>query len=113
MDVKQIRELVREDNLIKFYKCRAWRGTEANRDGKRDEALERDNYECQICKKEGKHTPAECVHHIKEIKMYPHLALDINNLQSLCNKCHNIVHDKQDQMSLNNVRTKFENEERW
>lgn len=112
MDIKRINQLIREDNLIKFYKSPEWRGSK-NKDGKRDEALKRDNYECQRCKTKGKVVQAECVHHIKEIKQYPHLALDINNLMCLCNKCHSIIHDKQDQMSTTIAKTKFENEERW
>ena len=87
----------------KFYKTYKWKR-------KREEALLRDNYECQICKKEGRFHPAECVHHIKELKHYPELALDINNLVSLCNRCHNLIHDKH----LNRTKKKkFSNEERW
>ena len=66
--------------------------------------LDRDHHECQDCRKrlreagkEGKLLtgrdrkiwPAEEVHHIKELKEHPELALDDDNLVSLCTGCHN------------------------
>lgn len=61
--------------------------------------LERDRYECQDCRErlhdaaeqgkklEGKDrliASAEEVHHIRELRAYPKLALDDDNLVSLC-----------------------------
>ncbi|ACQ52848.1 HNH endonuclease [Clostridium botulinum] len=86
----------------KFYKTYKWVK-------KRQEVLIRDNFECQECKKQGRFRPADCVHHIKELKQYPELALDINNLTSLCNRCHNLIHEKH----IRSKKTKFINEERW
>lgn len=37
---------------------------------------------------------AEQVHHIRELKEYPKLALDDENLTSLCEPCHNIRHGR-------------------
>ncbi|MDT2815965.1 HNH endonuclease [Vagococcus carniphilus] len=64
----------------------------------RQSVLERDNYECQWCKEQGKvttgvHSILE-VDHIEELKDRPELALDIDNLRTLCKDCHNKRHDR-------------------
>ncbi|MDX8359815.1 HNH endonuclease signature motif containing protein [Cytobacillus sp. IB215316] len=78
----------------KFYKSGAWQST-------RMKALERDNYECQECKRQGRvytdnHDPDKHkrldVDHIKEIYTHPELALELDNLETLCVKCHNKKH---------------------
>lgn len=43
---------------------------------------------CEHCLKEDKLVQAIDVDHIVDIKDNPYLALDINNLQSLCKSCH-------------------------
>ena len=68
-----------------FYQSAAW-------DKCRRLALERDSYLCQNCLKQNILTPADMVHHIKELKDYPHLSLTLSNLVSLCNGCHNKKH---------------------
>jgi 5-methylcytosine-specific restriction protein A len=68
-----------------FYLSQAWRKC-------REEILLRDNYLCQHCLRRKKITPADMVHHIKPLEDYPALALDPNNLISLCNLCHNREH---------------------
>lgn len=92
---------IKEDTMIPFYKSKEWRKLRAI-------AKRRDHYECQLCKGAGSYAQGEMVHHIKEVKDYPELALTLNNLQTLCNSCHNRVHDK-----LPNQKKKFTNEERW
>lgn len=72
---------------MKFYKSRAWRTL-------RLEALVRDNYECQQCKRQGKFSKGQNVHHIKEIYYHAELALEIDNLETLCIQCHNIEHER-------------------
>ena len=54
MTLEEIVRLVKEE---KFYKSSAW-------EKKRLEILERDNYECQVCKAGGGFAPATTVHHI-------------------------------------------------
>jgi len=49
---------------------------------------------CEICKKEGRLTPAEVVHHIKSVKERPDLRLEQENLQALCFDCHEKVHGR-------------------
>lgn len=102
MKTKELIKLIRTNNLMKFYKNKEWREL-------RIKALERDNNECQMCKARGKYTKAENVHHMKEVKAYPHLALELDNLQCLCIRCHNEVHDRLEEVN----KPKFVNEERW
>lgn len=80
--LKEIVRLVKEG---KFYKSSAW-------EKKRLEILERDNYECQVCKEEGGFAPATTVHHILHLENRPDLALDDDNLLSVCAACHNREH---------------------
>jgi len=47
---------------------------------------------CEICDKQGRVRPLDVVHHIKPIETHPQLRLDIDNLQSLCNEHHEIMH---------------------
>lgn len=74
-----------------FYKSAAWRRARAS-------ALMRDHYMCVECiaaKTRGvicKPRAADLVHHIKPLKEYPELALELDNLMSLCNRCHNRLH---------------------
>lgn len=56
----------------------------------RKQALIRDEYLCQECLKKGYYTPADVVDHIREIKDDISKAFDIDNLNSLCHKHHNI-----------------------
>jgi 5-methylcytosine-specific restriction endonuclease McrA len=72
---------------MKFYKSSKWRK-------KREAILRRDNYLCQECKRYGKTTPAQTVHHIYPLERYPELALVSVNLVSLCNECHEQMHDR-------------------
>lgn len=79
---------------IKFYRSREWKH-------KRKEILIRDNFECQMCKQNGRVTTQDAlknnnqyltVHHIKHYDEFPNLALTDDNLITLCPSCHNKVH---------------------
>ena len=59
---------------------------------KRAAILKRDNYMCQECKKYGRITEAQTVHHIKPAELFPELVYTNENLISLCNACHNREH---------------------
>ena len=99
-----------EGRVDKFYKSRLWTNC-------RKKALERDHYECQMCKKNPKVNKivlANTVHHIKEIRDYPHLALELDNLVSLCRACHEKIHDRLAKANESRKKhVKFMNEERW
>ncbi|OIK13582.1 endonuclease [Bacillus sp. MUM 116] len=68
-----------------FYKSAAWLNC-------RKIVLIRDTYLCQECLRKGKITAANTVHHIKHLEEYPDLALDIDNLETICRPCHNNEH---------------------
>lgn len=82
-----------------FYNSKEWLQV-------RQAALERDNFECQMCKAEGRvHVDSKKVegerktvelqvHHTKELEDYPELALDLDNLVTLCVRHHNEVHGR-------------------
>ena len=62
---------------------------------KKSQAIRRrDGFECQECKRYGKSVDAELVHHIFPAEEYPELFCVDNNLISLCNKCHELMHDR-------------------
>ncbi|KHE73162.1 HNH endonuclease [Halobacillus sp. BBL2006] len=95
----------------KFYKSHAWQEV-------RQRVLIRDNYECQECKRQGKvytdyHDPNKHkrldVDHIKEIYTHPHLALNEDNCETLCVRCHN---DKHDRFWLRKKQAKWD-DEKW
>jgi 5-methylcytosine-specific restriction protein A len=100
---KELLKLIQQGNTHKFYKSTEWKY-------KRKDILKRDNYECQICKHEGKYSKADCVHHIQHIRKVPMLALTDSNLLSICNACHNTEHPEK---LIKNVKKGFTNEERW
>lgn len=110
---KWIRELMRADRIELFYQTKEWKEL-------RQEVLFENHYECAECKKKGKITRADCVHHHMEVKIRPDLALSKyytdakgeqhQQLIPLCNECHNIIHDKLGEWQR---KDKFTNEERW
>ncbi len=71
----------------KFYVSATWRR-------KAKAILRRDHYQCQLCKRYGRISEAQIVHHKLELAEYPELAFDDNNLISVCKKCHNKLHDE-------------------
>lgn len=89
---------------MNFYKTKKWKH-------KRKEILKRDNNECQKCKSKGRYGKGECVHHIKHLKYRPDLALNDNNLITLCNSCHNEEHPEK--LPKNKLKTRFISKERW
>lgn len=94
---------------LRFYNQSAWRGV----NGVRKKVLNRDNNECQWCKKEGIVNTKELeIDHIIELEYCSYeLALDMDNLRTLCRSCHNKRHDR---FEHREVRfNKFKNDERW
>lgn len=74
-----------------FYRSALWRRA-------RRQALERDLYLCAECMAAYRRSelcaprPATVVHHIVPRALRPDLALALDNLQSLCDACHNKKH---------------------
>ena len=78
---KEIKALKRAHGKeFDFYQTWAWKSV-------RYQALKKYGAKCMLCGA----TPADgakiCVDHIKPRSQYPELALDINNLQILCDEC--------------------------
>ncbi|MDN8590941.1 HNH endonuclease [Paenibacillus sp. 11B] len=100
----------------KFYDSGEWKRLRA-------EVKQRDNHECQPCKRNGlvsidtneysesarRKKIQLVVHHIKELEDHPDLALDIDNLETVCVDCHNKEHDRVFERNVN----KWEGDERW
>lgn len=110
-----IRELMREHRLYLFYKSPEWKALRA-------QVLNEQHHECEDCraKSPAEVTPAVTVHHIKEVKQFPELALSYYyrdsagqphcNLVALCDSCHNERHGR----FHGGIRTKPQvTEERW
>lgn len=108
-----------EKEVKAFYNSGQWKH-------KREDILERDHHECQDCRERLKKAaskgmqlpgwqrkiwPAEQVHHIKELRDYPSLALDDDNLISLCTRCHNIRHGREPNKFVK--KKKRLTEEKW
>lgn len=99
--VNSLREYRTREQKRKFYDSKEWRMLSAY-------VKQRDNYECQECKRNGfvsidtneysnsakRKKIALVVDHIKELEHYPELALDPDNLETLCVRCHNIKHGR-------------------
>lgn len=103
----------------KFYNSKKWKT-------KRIQILERDRHECQDCRQrlqnavnnrirletdERKIRKAVEVHHIIELNERPDLALEDDNLISLCTQCHNIRHGREVKRFAR--KKKPVSEERW
>ena len=75
----------RNKEAKKFYNSTAWRKC-------REYVLKRDNYLCQRCLRKGIIQAADVVHHKEHLEDNPAKALDPENLESLCDACHNEEH---------------------
>ena len=94
--VTWIRELEKAGKLYELYRTPSYREL-------RREVMEEHHGECYDCKQHGKYTPAVHVHHDKEVKDYPELAMskywydkDGKHLQliPLCHACHDKRHGR-------------------
>lgn len=105
--------LIANNNLSQFYHLKVFKDVKAK-------VFKDLHYECQECLKENKLTVvflSDPLHHVKEIKEFPSLALseyyndELGNLQRnllpLCYECHNKVHNRFQK------NEEFINEERW
>lgn len=70
---------------LEFYKSKEWEHTRAY-------VLRRDQYACVICRRYGRLTEANTVHHIEHLEDNWNRRLDTSNLISVCKKCHNKLH---------------------
>ncbi|MBU5250779.1 HNH endonuclease [Lysinibacillus capsici] len=101
----------------KFYDSGEWKKLRAK-------IKQRDNYECQECKRKGivsidtneysesarRKKIQLVVHHIKELEHHPELALYEDNLETVCVDCHNKEHGRDFSIKKPN---KWQHDERW
>lgn len=120
MVVITLTEYKTEEQKRAFYNSAAWKIL-------RQQALERDNYECQECKRQGYVTLDSekeegrrkeiklNVHHKFEIEHYPKLALWLDNLETLCVYHHNEIHGKNEILEKHQFKKKEIkwDDERW
>ena len=113
-----------EREAKRFYDSAVWKH-------KRDQILKRDHYECQECRRrindavkagtvidgpDRRIRRAVMVHHIQELRDHPDLALDDDNLTSVCHECHDRIHGRDaDGLSKYRytARKKQVTEEKW
>jgi len=79
-NAKTYNDTARDKESSKIYNSTRWRKI-------RKYVLKRDGGICQMC---GKSEKIMIVDHIKELKDYPELAFNYENLTVLCRGCHNI-----------------------
>ena len=94
-----MRMLETDGNLHRFYCWAAWRRLRAH-------VLAEMHGECYDClhKSPARYTPAECVHHVREVEGEPGWALSefipdgkggqVRQLVPLCHECHDIRHGR-------------------
>lgn len=112
---KDYLSLIKQGKVKEFYDSTEW-------DILREKALERDHYTCQFfigAWNDGLHIPdkikivrAVYVHHIKSVKEFPELALDLDNLVSLSFEAHEIVEDRVSVFKKKPCKSQL-NVERW
>lgn len=110
---KWIRALYSEGKIYIFYKSPEWIGL-------RNRILEKDHYECVDCREKGRYTRAKLVHHEREVRDYPELAMSEffideegqtqRQLVSLCMDCHERRHER---AFKGQKSKKWTNTERW
>lgn len=72
-----------------FYKQKKWKSL-------RESILQRDGYMCQWCKRYGRRTEADHVHHVLPREFFPQYTYTGWNLISLCKQCHDAMHYRTD-----------------
>ena len=86
---------MREVDNASFYNSKRWRSL-------RNYFIQK-NPICAQCKRDGNIKSSQCVDHIVPITMGGS-PIDIKNLQSLCNSCHNSKSGKEAAEKRNNVK---------
>ena len=117
--VKWIEQLIRDNQMYKFYKSRKWIEL-------KNSEMEEQQHECYYCRQRGKITKAYIVHHIYHVRDYPQYALSKYviddegnkqiNLVCVCLHCHEtICHPEKLEKARNknkkNINKKYP--ERW
>jgi 5-methylcytosine-specific restriction endonuclease McrA len=111
--------MTREEKM-RFYHSSAWKEMSKY-------IMRRDHRECQECGKRVRQAAAEGVllpaldrkvrratqvHHIVPYEVRPDLGLDEDNLEAICDKCHNLLHGRT-WKQLQKPKKKYATEEKW
>lgn len=76
----------------KFYESQTWRDCQAA-------YMKKANHLCERCLKNGRHEPARIVHHKIHLTPAtlgdPELMYGFDNLEALCQECHNKEHKRE------------------
>lgn len=70
-----------------FYHSSDWQAV-------RQAVLERDHYLCQVCMRRGVVKQATTVHHLIPLRADYAKRLDMDNLETICQACHNQEHNE-------------------
>lgn len=77
----------------KFYRSVAWRQVRA-------ECIQRAGGLCEICYKAGEVKPGKIVHHKEHLNVDnindPSVTLSLDNLEYVCQECHNLIHENEE-----------------
>lgn len=92
LDMRYMAHLIKNNDTLTFYSLSLWQKV-------REDVKIRDHYECQRCNyykrlRTSIRSGDLHVHHICELEKFPQLALNLNNLITVCHECHNIIHDR-------------------
>ena len=100
----------------RFYNSSNWKKVRAM-------VRKRDNNECVMCREQGYVTIDTnerrddgrkkiqlVVHHIRELEDHPELALDMNNLITICYQHHELIHNRIERFTRKN---KWYQDEKW
>jgi len=85
------------------YKNKGWYKKAAHRKW-RQLVMQRDNWLCQECLRNGRITPATEAHHIIPLEDRPDLGLDVNNGEGLCWACHELTKKRKQKQVPDGVR---------
>jgi 5-methylcytosine-specific restriction endonuclease McrA len=88
----------RDKKSAAFYNSKPWKMLSF-------EIKVRDHLMCKLCLSIKRIKPVDVVHHIKELRDYPKLALVRSNLISLCAGCHRRVHAQYEKGNAERQRT--------
>lgn len=85
-----------------FYHSAEWQEV-------RQAVLERDHYLCQVCKQRGIVKQATTVHHLIPLRVDYSKRLDVENLETICQSCHNKEHNERNKkLSQKKLKTKIQ-----
>lgn len=112
----EIVSMIIRNDLRPFYNSREWRKLSKR-------VIKDGNFECCLCRKQGKVSTAVLTHHFNELKNRPDLAYSLTfvdehgetqkQLLPLCYDCHERIHKRGIYAEIKESDHKFWQEEKW